>query len=74
MGELTIFFGVLLLALGVTAYYLTDSMHLAQLVPAVLGIVLVLCGLLANTEGQQGAHVVDAYCRNAGAFCPGVNW
>src|SRR5665213_1974351 len=44
------FFGVLLLALGVTAYVLTDSMHRSQLAPAVLGVVLILCGVLANTE------------------------
>lgn len=46
-------FGVLLVALGVTAYYMTDSMHTAQLAPAALGLVLCLCGLLANTENSK---------------------
>ena len=53
MGKLTMFFGVLLIALGVTAYYLTDSMHISQLAPAVLGVVLLLCGALANTEDSR---------------------
>jgi uncharacterized membrane protein HdeD (DUF308 family) len=47
------FFGVLLVALGVTAYYMTDSMHTTQLAPAVLGVVLFLCGLLANTQDSR---------------------
>jgi len=47
------FFGVLLLALGVTAYLLTDSMHRTQLAPAVLGVVLLVCGVLANTENSR---------------------
>ena len=53
MAKLTMFFGVLLLALGVTAYLLTDSMHRSQLAPAVLGVVLLLCGVLANTEDSR---------------------
>ena len=53
MGKLTMFFGVLLVALGVTAYYLTDSMHPTAPAPAVLGMVLVLCGVLANTENAK---------------------
>ena len=53
MGKLTMFFGVLLVALGVTAYLLTDSMHRSQLAPAVLGVVLFLCGVLANTENAR---------------------
>jgi hypothetical protein len=53
LGKLTMFFGVLLVALGVTAYYLTDSMHRSQLAPAVFGIVLLLCGALANTEDSR---------------------
>ena len=53
MGKLTMFFGVLLVALGVTAYLLTDSMHRSQLAPAVLGVVLFLCGVLANTENSK---------------------
>ena len=53
MGKVTIVFGVLLLALGVTAYYLTDSMHTTQLAPAVLGLALLLCGALANTEDSR---------------------
>ncbi len=47
------FFGVLFLALGVTAYLLTDSMHRSQLAPAVLGVVLLVCGVLANTEDSR---------------------
>jgi uncharacterized membrane protein HdeD (DUF308 family) len=53
LGKLTMFFGVLLVALGVTAYYLTDSMHTTQLAPAVLGLALLLCGALANTEDSR---------------------
>jgi len=53
LGKLTMFFGVLLVALGVTAYLLTDSMHRSQLAPAVLGVVLFLCGVLANTENSK---------------------
>lgn len=53
MAKLTMFFGVLLLAIGVMAYVLTDSMHRSQLAPAVLGVVLLLCGVLANTEDSR---------------------
>jgi uncharacterized membrane protein HdeD (DUF308 family) len=53
LGKLTMFFGVLLVALGVAAYYMTDSMHRSQLAPAVLGVVLFLCGVLANTEDRK---------------------
>jgi hypothetical protein len=53
LAKLTMFFGVLLLALGGSAYLLTDSMHRSQLAPAVLGLVLLLCGVLANTENSR---------------------
>jgi len=53
VGKVTIFFGVLLVALGVTAYYMTDSMHKSQLAPVAVGLALCLCGLLANTENSR---------------------
>ena len=49
MAILTIVFGVLLAAVGVGGYVETGSVHPTALIPCWIGLVLVVCGLLANT-------------------------
>ena len=43
-------FGLLLAAVGVGGYVETGSVHPTALIPCWIGLVLVVCGLLANTE------------------------
>jgi hypothetical protein len=50
---MTIGFGVLLLALGIGGYVFTGSVHPTALIPAWFGVVLCLCGVLANTENSK---------------------
>jgi hypothetical protein len=50
LAKLTIVFGVLLIALGVAGFVLTGSQHPTALIPVGFGLVLCVCGVLANTE------------------------
>jgi hypothetical protein len=49
VSKLTITFGVVLIVLGVASFILTGSVHPTALIPVWFGIVLGLCGVLANT-------------------------
>ena len=49
MAKITIVFGVALLVLGVGFYFATGAAAPTSLIPAVFGVLLVLCGVLANT-------------------------
>jgi hypothetical protein len=49
MAKLTILFGILLIALGVTGFVLTGSAHPTSLIPAIFGILLIIFGALAHT-------------------------
>jgi hypothetical protein len=53
MAKLTIVFGILLIALGVVYFISTGSVHQTALIPAWFGLVLCICGLLANTEDHR---------------------
>lgn len=49
MAKVTMVFGVVLLALGAGFYFATGSAHPTSLIPAVFGLILLICGALANS-------------------------
>jgi multisubunit Na+/H+ antiporter MnhF subunit len=53
MAKVTILFGVLLFLLGVVVWVGTGRHAPTALIPAYLGIVLAILGLLARTENQK---------------------
>ena len=53
MYKVTIFFGVLLLATGLAGYFGTGAKQLTALIPAALGLILLVCGFLASNENRR---------------------
>lgn len=53
MAKLTIVFGVLLAVVGAGFWIATGRVETAALHPAGLGVLLALCGVLANTENSR---------------------
>ena len=53
MSKVTIVFGVLLIALGGWGYVATGSAHPTALIPCYFGIVVAICGFLANSEDAK---------------------
>ncbi len=53
MAKLTIGFGILLVLLAVIGFVATGSSHPTALIPAVLGLLFVLFGSLANTTDSK---------------------
>jgi hypothetical protein len=53
MAKLTIFFGVVLIVLGVAVYVATGSQAPTALIPAYFGALLAVLGLLANTPDSR---------------------
>tara|TARA_A100001037_G_scaffold101212_1_gene92185 strand:+ start:400 stop:804 length:405 start_codon:yes stop_codon:yes gene_type:complete len=53
MYAVTILMGVLLIATGVTVFIQTGSEQKTALIPAVLGGLLVVCGVLASNEARR---------------------
>jgi hypothetical protein len=51
MARLTIGFGALLIVLGAVGYLATHFIH--SIIPGVFGLILLLCGVLANTENTK---------------------
>ena len=49
MARIASVFGVVLIVLGAVYFFLTGAAHPTSLIPAVFGVVLLLCGVLANT-------------------------
>lgn len=47
MFKLSIGAGVALIAVGLVGFFATGAEHVTALIPAVLGVLLVLCGILA---------------------------
>lgn len=50
MAKLTIFFGVLLIGVGVAGFVESGSHAPTALIPAYLGLILVICGALSFTD------------------------
>jgi hypothetical protein len=53
MARLTIFFGVVLILLGVLTYMGTGSQYPTSLIPAGFGVLLAICGILARTADTK---------------------
>ena len=53
MSKLTIVFGSILLGLGMAAFVFTGSKHPTSLIPAAFGLLLLVSGILANTEDSR---------------------
>lgn len=53
MAKLAIGFGVVLIVVGIASFVLTGSTHPTALIPVWFGIVLGICGILANTSDSR---------------------
>jgi hypothetical protein len=53
MSKVTIAFGVVLIALGAWGFIGTGSQHSTALIPAYFGLVLTICGVLANSPSEK---------------------
>jgi len=53
MPKVTVFFGVVLIVLGVTGFMGTGSVHYTALIPAWVGFLLVVLGLLALAPSRK---------------------
>ena len=49
MARLTIFFGIVLILLGLLSFMNTGHQHPTSLIPSAIGIILAICGALART-------------------------
>jgi hypothetical protein len=50
MAKLTMVFGVILIGIGIAGFIATGSAHPTALIPSAIGLILAICGLVANTE------------------------
>jgi hypothetical protein len=50
MPKLTIFYALLLIALGVGGYFASGQASVTALIPAFIGAPILLCGLIANAK------------------------
>jgi hypothetical protein len=53
MPRLTIFFGIVLILLGILTYMEVGRQFPTSLIPAVIGLILTLCGFLARTTDTK---------------------
>jgi len=68
MAKVTILFGVLLFLLGVVVWAATGRHAPTALIPAYLGIVLSILGLVARTENQKRRMIVMHIAVTLGAL------
>jgi hypothetical protein len=59
VAPVSIFFGVLLILLGIGGYVLPEKQSLTAFIPAVLGVILVVLGLLARQDRYR-KHAMHA--------------
>ncbi len=59
MPRITVVFSVLYIALGLAGYFLTGAVHTTALIPAFIGVVLLVLGLLGSKEKLR-MHVMHA--------------
>jgi hypothetical protein len=60
MPRLTLVIGGVLTLLGILAYVLTAAASLTALIPAVVGVLLIACGLLAERRPATRRHAIHA--------------
>ena len=53
MAKLTMVFGVLLIGVGVAGFVATGSTHPTALIRGLIGLILLVCGITANTEDAK---------------------
>ena len=49
----TIVYGALLIVLGVTGYFMSGMVSVTAFIPAFLGIIILVCGVLAQKESRR---------------------
>ena len=59
MPRITVVFSVLYIALGLAGYFLTGAVNTTALIPAFIGVVLLVLGLLGSNEKLR-MHVMHA--------------
>ncbi len=59
MPRITVVFSLLFIAVGLAGFFLTGGVHKTALIPAILGVVLLILGLLGNKENLR-MHVMHA--------------
>ena len=59
MPRITVIFSVIYIALGLGGYFLTGSVHKTALIPAAIGVILLVLGLLGSNEKLR-MHVMHA--------------
>lgn len=57
MPRITIGLGGVLIAIGVIAYIATAFASWTALIPAILGAVILICGLIGNKRPKVGVHI-----------------
>jgi hypothetical protein len=50
MAKLTIFYALLLIALGVGGYFASGQASVTALIPSFIGVPILICGLIANAN------------------------
>ena len=59
MPRITVIFSLIYIALGVGGYFLTGGVHKTALIPAIIGVILLVLGLLGGKENLR-MHVMHA--------------
>jgi hypothetical protein len=59
MPRITVIFSLIYIALGVGGYFLTGGVHKTALIPAAIGVILLVLGLLGSKEKLR-MHVMHA--------------
>ena len=59
MPRITVVFSFIYIAIGLAGFFLTGAVHKTALIPAAIGAVLLILGLLANKENLR-MHVMHA--------------
>lgn len=59
MPALSMVFGILMIALGVTGYAISESKSMTALIPCIFGALLIVSGLLAKRENMR-KHAMHA--------------
>ncbi len=59
MPRITVIFSLIYIALGLAGFFLTGAVHKTALIPAFIGVVLLVLGLLGSKENLR-MHVMHA--------------